>query len=154
MENFFSELSFTHWTWFIAALVFLGLEILLPGVVFLWMGLAAVVLGGVVFFMPDITWEWQLINFGVLSIISVLAGRRFIRKQGDIPSEDETLNRRGDALVGTMVRVATEITDGRGKVKVGDTLWSARGPDMAEGSMARIEGLDGNTLIVVPITND
>ena len=35
------------WSWWIVGLVFLGLEILIPGVFLLWIGLAAIVVGAV-----------------------------------------------------------------------------------------------------------
>ncbi|MCK5041176.1 MAG: NfeD family protein [Sphingomonadales bacterium] len=151
MEQLFNELNFTHWMWFIAALLFLGLEALAPGVVFLWLGIAAVVSGGVVFFMPDMTWEAQSVLFVILSVISVFSGRYYLSKKGGIETDQSHLNRRGDALVGKNVVVSIAIKNGKGKVKVGDTLWSASGPDADEGVEVHITKVDGTLLIVEPI---
>jgi membrane protein implicated in regulation of membrane protease activity len=36
-------------------------------------------------------------------------------------------------------------------VKVGDSVWSCRGPDAAEGARVRIVGADGSCLKVEPV---
>jgi len=151
VEQLINELNFTHWMWFVAALVFLGLEILVPGVLFLWLGIAATITGGIVFFMPDMSWEGQSVLFVILAIISVLAGRFYISNKGGIETDQGTLNRRGDALVGKNVIVTIAIKNGRGKVKVGDTLWTASGPDVDEGVEVNIKKVDGTLLIVEPV---
>jgi hypothetical protein len=48
------------WSWWIIGLVFLGLEILIPGVFLLWVGLAAMVVGALSFMFWDMAfWGWQ-----------------------------------------------------------------------------------------------
>lgn len=150
MEQLINEMNFTHWMWFVAALVFLGLEALIPGVIFLWLGIAAGVMGGVVFFMPDMTWETQTVWFAILSLISLFSGRHYIKQKGGIETDQNTLNRRGDALVGKTVIVSVAFKNGQGKVKVGDTLWSASGPDVEKGTEVVIKDVDGTMLMVEP----
>ena len=77
MENF----EFTHWFWFILTLVLLGLEMTVPGVIFMWLAIASVIVGGLVFVDAAISWEMQFIIFSVLGIISVYAGRTYLRKK-------------------------------------------------------------------------
>ena len=73
------------WTWWIAGLVFLGLEILVPGVFLLWIGLAAIVVGALSFlFWGTDVWSWQLqlLLFAVLLtglLSSVIATRAATR---------------------------------------------------------------------------
>ena len=50
-----------------------------------------------------------------------------------------------------MVTVVVAIANGEGRVRVGDGVWSARGPDVAAGSRVRIHGADGNYLKVSPV---
>ncbi|MCJ9428875.1 NfeD family protein [Kordiimonas marina] len=150
MHHLLSDLEFTHWTWMIALAVFLGLEMAMPGIVFLWLAIASGVMAAVVFILPDMSWEWQMVWFSILSVISVFMGRQFIRKHGEIPSENENLNRRSAALVGRTVKVASAIQDGRGKVKVGDSLWTALGPDAAEGTKVVIKSATSTELHVEP----
>ena len=65
-----------------------------------------------------------------------------------IASEDPNLNNRGARLTGEVVTVVEAIADGRGRVKVGDTEWSARGGDAAAGARVRVTGADGAVLLV------
>jgi inner membrane protein len=44
--------------------------------------------------------------------------------------------------------VTTDIADGSGRVRQGDSEWLVRGPDAAMGSKMRIAGHDGSVLIV------
>ena len=46
--------------------------------------------------------------------------------------------------------VAEAIENGRGTVKIGDTLWRAEGPDAAQGARVKVTGTDGATLMVEP----
>jgi membrane protein implicated in regulation of membrane protease activity len=67
------------WSWWIIGLVFLGLEILIPGVFLLWVGLAAIVVGILSFpLWSTAFWGWQiqLLVFAVLALAFALIGRR------------------------------------------------------------------------------
>ena len=66
------------WSWWILGLLLLGVEIMAPGFVFIWFGLAALVVGGVAL-LTTIGWQTQLILFAVLSLVMVLIGRRVFR---------------------------------------------------------------------------
>lgn len=148
MDQILSDMNFTHWMWFVALFIFLLLEMILPGVVFLWLGIAAAVTGTLVWLIASITWEWQLILFSAFSVVSILAGRKFIQSKGDIPSDNELLNQRGNALIGRKFTVAIAIKNGKGKVKVGDSMWTATGNDAAEGSYVTVIAVNGTELIV------
>jgi len=151
MHHLLSDLEFTHWTWMIALAVFLGLEMAMPGIVFLWLAIASGAMAVIVFILPDMSWEWQMVWFSILSVISVFMGRRFIQTHGNIPSENETLNRRSESLIGRTVKVAAAIQDGRGKVKVGDSLWTATGPDVPEGAKVVVKSATSTELHVEPV---
>ncbi len=63
-------------------------------------------------------------------------------------SDDPTLNKPGAAFVGRLALVEDAIVNGRGKVRIGDTLWLAEGPDTAKGAHVRITGVSGTVLTV------
>jgi hypothetical protein len=65
-------------------------------------------------------------------------------------SDDPDLNRPGDRLTGRSAVVIDPIADGYGRVAIGDTVWSATGPDCAAGSRVRIVSAEGTLLRVVP----
>ena len=49
---------------------------------------------------------------------------------------------------GRIVTVAQAIQRGRGKVQIGDSVWTAEGPDMPEGARAKVTGVNGTMLVV------
>jgi membrane protein implicated in regulation of membrane protease activity len=50
--------------------------------------------------------------------------------------------------VGKVVTVVAEVDEHNGRVRVGDSDWSARGGPAAIGERVRITGIDGNCLKV------
>jgi membrane protein implicated in regulation of membrane protease activity len=92
-------------------------------------------------------WQLQLLIFAVLAIGAVLAGRAWIRRY-PIVSDDNGLNRRGEALVGQVDVLAEAIHTGRGAVRVGDTVWRAEGPDLPKGARVRVTAVQGTVLKV------
>jgi membrane protein implicated in regulation of membrane protease activity len=48
--------------------------------------------------------------------------------------------------------VEQAIENGRGRVRVGDTLWSAEGPDAPAGTRVTVTGSKGTVLVVAPMT--
>ncbi|MDH5749791.1 MAG: NfeD family protein [Rhodospirillales bacterium] len=149
--EYLEQLSF--WHWLIAGIAFSLLELLLPGVVFLWIGIAAVITGFILLAIPGMSWEFQFMAFAVLSVLSVAASRYWIRKQ---PTETDqpTLNQRGRQMVGRALTLDQPITNGEGRVKAGDTTWKVRGPDLPAGTRVRVSDTDGATLIVRKDTAD
>lgn len=138
------------WTWFILAVALLILESFIPGVHLMWFGIAAVVVGiFALLFADSFPWQWQLASFGVVSLATILFVRRYVKAYGST-SDVPNLNARGSQYIGQIVLVDVAISGGRGRVKVGDTVWSARGPDMSVGSRAKVTGVDGTVLVVEP----
>ena len=140
--------SLGAWNWFVLALVLFLLEVAIPGVFFLWFGLAASVIA-VLALSIDIPWQFQLIAFAAISVASVVIGR-----QTSLIGKGETdklhLNVRGAQYVGRIVSVETPIENGRGRVRVGDTVWWAEGPDVAAGRRVKVTGVNGTALVVEP----
>ncbi|MEL6298646.1 MAG: NfeD family protein [Pseudomonadota bacterium] len=143
---FFRDLG--AWNWLILALALFLLETVIPGVHFVWFGLAAVLVA-VVGLSVDMPWQFQAILFAVLSVASLFVMTRWA-KSTDANSDEPHLNVRGSSYVGRTVTVAQAITGGRGKVRVGDTLWSAEGPDLSEGATAKVVAVSGTVLVVEP----
>jgi membrane protein implicated in regulation of membrane protease activity len=61
------------------------------------------------------------------------------------------LNDRTARLIGERVSVVTAIENGEGRVKVGDGIWAARGPDAPAGTPMRVIGAEGACLRVEPL---
>lgn len=127
------------WSWWILGLVFLGLEIVIPGVFLLWIGLAAIVVGAVsIPLWGTAFWSWQLqlLIFAVLAVALAVIGRRMTGSSAE--SDQPMLNRRVEGLVGRTATLEEPIADGKGRIRLDDTIWIVQGPDMPAGAKVRI----------------
>ncbi|MEQ9519926.1 MAG: NfeD family protein [Parvibaculum sp.] len=147
MEGFFE--NWGEWTWWIIALGLAALELVLPGVFLIWLAGAALVVG-VLGIVLDMSWQWEIALFAVLSVVSAYTGYRVTNKDGD-HSDHPSLNKRSQSYVGQRFVVVEPIRNGRGKVKVGDTLWQATGPDIEAGADVLVTSVDGTLLKVEPV---
>ena len=139
----------TWWSWWIAALALAILEVFAPGAVFLWLGVAAGLVGLVLLVLPGLDWHWQLVLFAVLAVASVVVGRPIVRRRL-LATDRPTLNRRAEAHVGRIFTLDEPIAGGRGRLKVEDPTWRVEGPDLPAGARVRVAGADGATLKVEP----
>ena len=55
---------------------------------------------------------------------------------------------RGAQYIGRTVTVEDAIQNGRGKVRVGDTIWAAEGEDAIKGASVEVTGVNGTVLVV------
>ncbi|HNW17632.1 MAG TPA: NfeD family protein [Sphingorhabdus lacus] len=140
----------THWFWLSLGLILGAAEMVAPGFFLMWLGLAAIIVGILDYFLP-ITVAYQVAMFAILSVLTVFAGKKFLA-DNPIETDDPKLNDRGARLTGEIVTVVEAIADGQGRVKVGDTVWAARGTDAATGARVRVTGADGAVLLVESIT--
>ena len=134
------------WSWWVIGLVLLALEIVVPGNVFVWFGIAAILTGAMALF-TDFGWQVELIVFVVLSLVLVIAGRRAFARDAE-SSEQPFLNDRAHRLVGGSHVLAQPIVDGQGRIRIDDTNWRVTGPDLPSGTRVRIVGADGSVLAV------
>jgi len=135
-----------HWWWLLAAAVLGILEIFIPGIFLVWMAAAAGITGILVAFVP-LTLPYQLAVFALLAFAAVYSGRRYYEKN-PVESSDPKLNERTARLIGQTVVVETAIRNGEGRVKIGDSVWKARGPDAPAGSQVVVTAADGSCLSV------
>jgi membrane protein implicated in regulation of membrane protease activity len=145
--------GFGLWNWVFLGLALCALEALIPGVHFLWFGLSALVTAALAYLLLlggiDFDWPLQLVLFACLSFASVFLVRHYAPPDGR--SDEPELNLRGAQLIGRTVVVTDAIAGGRGRVRVGDTLWPARGPDLPVGANARVTGANDTVLIIEPV---
>lgn len=135
-----------QWTWWIAAAILGILELIVPGVFFIWLAAAAAVVGALLL-VVDMPVTVQIALFAALSVAAVWASRRWLGGH-PIASDRPLLNRRAQTYIGHTYAVEQAIANGRGKLRIGDTLWLASGPDMPAGGRVRVVGEDDGVLIV------
>ena len=145
MNEFLSLAEF--WHWWVLAVALLALEVAAPGTFFLWLAVAAAVVGLVVLVLPDLYWQVQVLLFAVTGVAAVVAWRIYARRRPQT-SDDPTLNRRGEQYVGRIYHLTEAIRDGRGRMKVDDTMWRIAGPDLPAGAKVRVAGVEGTVLRV------
>jgi membrane protein implicated in regulation of membrane protease activity len=136
------------WFWLIAGVVLAIAELIVPGVFLIWLGGAAMVTGAVALAVP-LAASTEFALFALSAGIAVLGGRTVMRRQ-PIISDDPLLNERTARLIGKKVIVVEALTGGEGRVRVGDGVWPATGPDADVGMLVEIVGADGNRLVVEP----
>jgi len=136
------------WYWWALAAVMLVCEMMLPGVVFLFLAIGAAVAGLLLLIAADLSLELQLVIFAIVSVASAIGLRRYLR--GLQPGTASVLNARGEALVGKVFVLDQPILAGRGRIKLGDGSWIVTGPDMVAGAKVRVAAVNGTELRVEP----
>jgi hypothetical protein len=143
----------TYWHWLIAGVIMLGLEMFIPGAVFLWLGLAACATAVLVFLVPSMLWQIQFVIFSAAAIATVLGWRHYRKRNPPKQSDQPALNRRGEQYIGRTVTLEEPLLNGNGRARLGDTVWKVSGPDLPAGAQARITGVSGTVLVVEPLEN-
>lgn len=137
-----------YWHWLIFGFAMVTIEVLAPGAFFLWVGIAAFILGGVIFFVPTLSTASQLFFFGSLALIITILGRKIIHfysRQAPL----SVLNKRRQQLIGEVITLDVPIVNGHAHVSVGDSKWIVKGPDAPAGTCVKVIDVEGNRLIVV-----
>ena len=141
-----SEIQF--WHWLIVAVILISIEMLIIGTYyFLWMSLAAAIVGGIMFFYPALSWLAQVITFTVLTVLIILIFKKY-QKHNPVVSDQPALNRRGEQYIGRVFNLAEPIVNGVGKIKVDDSIWKVSGNDMEAGTKVRVVAIDGTVFKV------
>lgn len=134
--------SINFWHWLIVAVILLSVEMMIGAYYFLWMGIAAAIVGCIMYFMPSLPWLAQVIIFTVLSLTSFILFKKY-QKRNPVISDQPALNKRGQQYVGRVFTLNEPIVNGIGKVKVDDTTWRVSGEDMEAGARVRVVAVDG-----------
>jgi membrane protein implicated in regulation of membrane protease activity len=137
------------WLWLIGGVVLLIAEVIAPGFSLIFIG-AAGIATGLLSLLFGLSIPLQLAVFAILAFIAVrVGGRRFYASRYDY-STDPFLNDRVARLLGKVVVVVQTVDANGGRVRVGDSEWSARGGPASVGERVRIVDVDGNCLKVEP----
>jgi len=137
-----------YWHWIVLGLLLLILEMLAPGAIIMWFGVGALIVGGVIYLLPDLPWEWQIFIFAIISLSSLFLWKKLRKDSKDDDPQSGTLNQRGKALVGRRVPLKEAIVNGIGRVQIDDTFWRVEGEDLNEGELVIVVSSDGATLKV------
>lgn len=143
-----------YWWWFIIACVLIILEIFIPGVYLIWIGVAAIVMGSIVYFISDISMTFQVLIFAILIVATVVTYSLYKRKY-PVVVDEVALNRKSEQYIGKMLTLTEAIVNGSGKVKVNDAIWKVTcSEDMPVGRPVRVVGVENTILVVAAVDTD
>ena len=137
-----ANIDIVFWHWWVLAVFLLTVEIIAPGLFFLWLSIASVIVGTIFLLIPSTSIEAQLIIFSIVSIISVL-GWRYYGIQTNADTDHPLLNERGAQYIGRSFALIEAIENGRGKIKAGDSIWTVVGEDCPLGTNVEVVEVNG-----------
>lgn len=135
------------WIWAIGALVVALIELHSPGFYLVWVAAGAAITAAASL-MLDFSLSAQIITFAVASMCSCVCGY-FVYKRTLRPHPGQSvLNQRDVQMVGNRGVVVGTIKNGRGKIRLGDSVWLAEGSDMPEGTLVIVKEMRGTIAVV------
>lgn len=145
------SLFVSPWYWLIGGLVIAGLEVLVAGVFLLWIGLGAMIVGGLLLLMPGLSLTAQLLIFAVTMLGSIGLGFVIQRRSG-ADSGAEEINHELHALRGRRCEVASSFVGGRGRIRVGDTTYAAESEgEIRAGEIVEIVSAESSGIRVIRV---
>lgn len=132
-------------TWFILGVVFLALEMALPGFVIFFFGIGAFLTAAVTFFLP-ITLNSQLIVFLITSLANLFLLRKYIKRTflGATFENDKVIDSALASRGESAEVVEAIIPPAEGKVKYSGTTWRALSEQQIDkGQIVTIMSQDG-----------
>ena len=149
--------NLTVWHWLGLGLVLLVIEMTVGTYDLLWVSVAAFLTAVFkVLPLPEAatTWQGQLIFFAAAGIVLVIIGRTVFASWRKPSETHPTLNKRSESLVGTTGKAVATFVGGKGRVKIGDTIWSAvadTDQTIHDGMTIQVSGADSTVLKVTPM---
>ena len=144
MEMLFENLNFMHWL--VLGLSLIILELFLWTVFLLWIGASAITVSIFFYLMPETAWPIQLLIFVALSLASTFLAKRYY----PVKTVDDELHEKAKTYIGKECEVSS-IDDGAIKVKIGNSLWFAKGTELSVGQIVKIIDVESSTFIVEPV---
>lgn len=124
--------------WGLVAAGFGLLEIIIPGLVTIWLSLAAVVVMLFTKFIND--WRIETVIWAILSIVFILLTRPFIKKYIDKDKRKTTK---------IILNIEKKIDNKTYEVRYKGGIWTAiSSEDLSVGDEVELDGFEGNKIIV------
>lgn len=140
------SLEWLPWYWWILGIGLIILEVAFPTTFLIWVGVAALATGLLAWLLP-MPFALQMVICAALSLLAVWLGKQYFQAAANSDPDTE-LNTGAHRLVGRQVLVVSDISNGVGRVRVGDSEWRAVGPDVPSGESVTIVDVDGSTLCI------
>ena len=147
MEMLLENLNYLHWLVFGLALVIV--ELFLWSMFLLWIGASAITISIVFYLYPGVSSGLQVLSFVLLSAVSTLLAKKYF----PVKTVDDELSINAKSHIGkecTVVSIENSIV----KVRLGESLWLAKGCEMSVGQKVQIVDVESSTFIVEPSNKD
>jgi len=142
-----------HWQiWGVFGGVLVLLELILPGGIVIFLGLAAFIVAGGLYLDVITSVTSSFLTWFISSLIFIIFLRSFFMKYFEGDSEIQNVNE-DDDLMGALVTVSEDVFPHKeGRVRLRDSTWVARSHDtLKKESKAIVCGREGNILIIKSI---
>jgi membrane protein implicated in regulation of membrane protease activity len=144
------EIQYWHWV-ILGVLLVLG-ELAVTTFFVLWFGVAAIVVGIILFFAPGLSLSWQILIWTILSTLLAIVWFKYL-KPLSIDRTKAGLSR--EAIVGEVGQViSVPVESRRGRMRfpapiLGNDEWQIiSDQSLAEGDRVRVKDVSGNSLMV------
>jgi len=147
MEMLLDNLNYLHWLVFGLALIIV--ELFLWSMFLLWIGASAITISIVFYLYPEVSAGLQVLSFVLLSAVSTFLAKKYF----PVKTVDDELSINAKGHIGkecTVVSINKNII----KVKLGESLWFAKGCEMSVGQKVQIVDVESSTFIVEPSNKD
>ena len=144
MELLFEYLYYLHWL--VIGLVLIIIELFVWSVFLLWIGASAITVSIIFYLIPEISGTLQLIIFLVLASSATYLSKRYY----PVKTVDDQLNDKAKKYIGKEC-ISESIENGVTIVKIGESLWFAKGSNLSAGQTVKIIDVESSTFIIEPL---
>ncbi|AUI85609.1 hypothetical protein BS333_04060 [Vibrio azureus] len=144
--------SITFWHWMAIGLALLCVELIGTAGYFLWLGISALLVGGILYALP-MSWQMQWFSFAAFSLVTTWVWWRSQKAKDHQSDKSRTLNQKHKQLIGNIITLDQDFTVGMNRLRVGDTTWSAESEhDLPAGTRVEIVDVEGIILKIKPVS--
>ena len=144
MELLFENLNYMHWL--VIGLVLIIIELFVWSVFLLWIGASAITVSIIFYLIPEISGPLQLIIFLILASSATYLSKRYY----PVKTVDDQINDKAKKHIGKEC-IIESIENGVTKVKIGESLWFAKGSNLSAGQTVKIIDVESSTFIIEPL---
>lgn len=146
------EIAVNYWFWLSLGLFLIVVEMIVPGVFFLWFGIGAFATGIIALICGGLAIKYLTAIFAVLSITALYLGRKYFRPGMEVKNG---LNDSNSKYTGKIVKANGDFENGQGSVILGDTVWQAESADtVLSGQALTVTGVRDSVLKVALLKSE
>ncbi|MEZ2902446.1 NfeD family protein [Acinetobacter terrestris] len=148
------EFAFEPWHWFVLGVLLILSELVLPAFAALWFGIAAIMVGVLLWLFPMMGFTTQLVTWIVLSVLCTLMWFKFIKPLSTDKTKAGLSREATIGQVGMVIQTHMEhdlITVRFPMPVLGSDEWNCRTLEPVQvGDRVRVVDILGNDLVVKP----